>query len=389
MFESINMINCEVIHSVVIGKKNVTGVFSVFRLSQQLCGSWDPQPALDLLCRGRLSGTPWITRRRRRPITSTGSISLCFGSRCRWATFHFHFIVIDFFCLRLMVARLRCAACRGGSPGLCRGERTGRGGSGAPGETPVHPAHAGVPQERRQGHKAWSCVPGNSRTRVSTGRDVISLLFITSVCARRRFCSWFRARPCRPLAPASSSRSSPRCSSGRTSRCLTRLFRRWCKRHVCLQPKRKKQNKTISVVWCCFDSLFCFKGVCQHSGSRFDPGVHQRDVHHETVWAGESPPQVQQPGASLCAPPLLILLPLPQFFLPSLLRFIAGLLGRGDLASHNVCLDVLVSLILAKAPPPTDGSMAFETYPLLFTGQTTGSGEADFSSRPILWNPWV
>lgn len=96
------------------------------------------------------------------------------------------------------------------------------------------------------------------------------------------------------------------------------------------------------------------------------------------------PPRVQQPGASLCAPPLLILLPLPQFFLPSLLRFIAGLLGRGDLASHNVCLDVLVSLILAKAPPPTDGSMAFETYPLLFTGQTTGSGEADFSSRPIL-----
>ncbi|XP_075867628.1 small subunit processome component 20 homolog [Nelusetta ayraudi] len=66
-----------------------------------------------------------------------------------------------------------------------------------------------------------------------------------------------------------------------------------------------------------------------------------------------------------------------QFFLPSLLRFIAGLLGRGDLASHNVCLDVLVSLILAKAPPPTDGSMAFETYPLLFTGQTTGA----FSSK--------
>lgn len=70
----------------------------------------------------------------------------------------------------------------------------------------------------------------------------------------------------------------------------------------------------------------------------------------------------------------------PQLFLPSLLRFVAGLLGCGDLASRNVCLDVLVRLILAKAPPPTDGSMAFETYPLLFTGQTTGSDRADFPS---------
>ncbi|KAM6961562.1 LOW QUALITY PROTEIN: small subunit processome component 20 homolog [Tautogolabrus adspersus] len=61
-----------------------------------------------------------------------------------------------------------------------------------------------------------------------------------------------------------------------------------------------------------------------------------------------------------------------QLFLPSLLRFTAGLFGCGDPLSHHSGLDVLVSLILAKAPPPTDGSMAFETYPLLFTGQTTG-----------------
>nr|XP_046234375.1 small subunit processome component 20 homolog isoform X2 [Scatophagus argus] len=60
-----------------------------------------------------------------------------------------------------------------------------------------------------------------------------------------------------------------------------------------------------------------------------------------------------------------------QLFLPSLLRFTAGLFGRGDPLSRHCGLDVLVSLILAKAPPPTDGSMAFETYPLLFTGQTT------------------
>ncbi|KAM8739679.1 small subunit processome component 20 homolog [Acanthopagrus schlegelii] len=61
-----------------------------------------------------------------------------------------------------------------------------------------------------------------------------------------------------------------------------------------------------------------------------------------------------------------------QLFLPSLLRFTAGLFGCGDPVSRHCGLDVLVGLILAKAPPPTDGSMAFETYPLLFTGQTTG-----------------
>ncbi|XP_076578925.1 small subunit processome component 20 homolog [Chaetodon auriga] len=61
-----------------------------------------------------------------------------------------------------------------------------------------------------------------------------------------------------------------------------------------------------------------------------------------------------------------------QLFLPSLLRFTAGLFSCGDTLSRHQGLDALVSLILAKAPPPTDGSMAFEVYPLLFTGQTTG-----------------
>ncbi|KAG7215928.1 hypothetical protein INR49_031524 [Caranx melampygus] len=61
-----------------------------------------------------------------------------------------------------------------------------------------------------------------------------------------------------------------------------------------------------------------------------------------------------------------------QLFLPSLLRFTAGLFSCGDALSRHCGLEVLVNLILAKAPPPTDGSMAFETYPLLFTGQTTG-----------------
>ncbi|XP_047194452.1 small subunit processome component 20 homolog isoform X2 [Hippoglossus stenolepis] len=61
-----------------------------------------------------------------------------------------------------------------------------------------------------------------------------------------------------------------------------------------------------------------------------------------------------------------------QLFLPCLLRFTAGLFSSGDALSRHCGLEVLVSLILAKAPPPTDGSMAFETYPLLFTGQSTG-----------------
>lgn len=66
------------------------------------------------------------------------------------------------------------------------------------------------------------------------------------------------------------------------------------------------------------------------------------------------------------------ILSLLQLFLPSLLRFTAALFACGDSLSRNCGLDVLVSLILTKAPPPTDGSMAFESYPLLFTGQTTG-----------------
>ncbi|XP_027875747.1 small subunit processome component 20 homolog isoform X1 [Xiphophorus couchianus] len=73
-----------------------------------------------------------------------------------------------------------------------------------------------------------------------------------------------------------------------------------------------------------------------------------------------------------------------QLFLPSLLRFAAGLLGRGDAPSRHGALHALVELILAKAPPPTDGSMAFETYPLLFTGQITSSKEADQQTVPEL-----
>uniref|UniRef100_A0A8C9YSM5 UTP20 small subunit processome component n=1 Tax=Sander lucioperca TaxID=283035 RepID=A0A8C9YSM5_SANLU len=85
-------------------------------------------------------------------------------------------------------------------------------------------------------------------------------------------------------------------------------------------------------------------------------------------------------------------LPLLQLFLPSLLRFTAGLFGCSDPLSRHCGLDALVSLILAKAPPPTDGSMAFETYPLLFTGQTTGvfsSKEAGEASNATSEQPAV
>ncbi|XP_070710114.1 small subunit processome component 20 homolog [Pempheris klunzingeri] len=78
-----------------------------------------------------------------------------------------------------------------------------------------------------------------------------------------------------------------------------------------------------------------------------------------------------------------------QLFLPSLLRFAAGLLGCGDPLSRHCGLDVLVSLILSKAPPPTDGSMAFEMYPLLFTGQTTGAFSSNQASGATSPQPAV
>ncbi len=40
-----------------------------------------------------------------------------------------------------------------------------------------------------------------------------------------------------------------------------------------------------------------------------------------------------------------------------------------DSVNKQLALELLVGLILSKAPPPTDGSMAFEKYPLIFTGQ--------------------
>ncbi|XP_029616907.1 small subunit processome component 20 homolog [Salmo trutta] len=66
-----------------------------------------------------------------------------------------------------------------------------------------------------------------------------------------------------------------------------------------------------------------------------------------------------------------------QFFLPSLLQYLEGFFSSLDSVSRHSAMEVLVSLILAKAPPPTDGSMAFETYPLVFTGKTPGKEPGD------------
>ncbi|KAF5898818.1 small subunit processome component 20, partial [Clarias magur] len=61
-----------------------------------------------------------------------------------------------------------------------------------------------------------------------------------------------------------------------------------------------------------------------------------------------------------------------QLFLPSMLQFVEQLFSSEDSVNRLVTLELLVRLILGKAQPPTDGSMAFEKYPLVFTGQSGG-----------------
>ncbi|XP_062913663.1 small subunit processome component 20 homolog [Mobula hypostoma] len=74
-----------------------------------------------------------------------------------------------------------------------------------------------------------------------------------------------------------------------------------------------------------------------------------------------------------------------QLLLPSLIQYVEESFAAGYLVVKEEMLGFLVKLILTKAEPPTDGSMAYEKYPLLFTGQTclstrsgarTGSGGA-------------
>ncbi|XP_051544163.1 small subunit processome component 20 homolog [Myxocyprinus asiaticus] len=62
-----------------------------------------------------------------------------------------------------------------------------------------------------------------------------------------------------------------------------------------------------------------------------------------------------------------------QLFLPSMLQYLEQLFLSEDSVNRQLVLELLVGLILSKAPPPTDGSMAFEKYPLVFTGHTVRS----------------
>ncbi|XP_069048890.1 small subunit processome component 20 homolog [Lepisosteus oculatus] len=65
-----------------------------------------------------------------------------------------------------------------------------------------------------------------------------------------------------------------------------------------------------------------------------------------------------------------------QLFLPSLLQYLEHLFGMDDSVVRQLALELLAKLILFKAAPPTDGSMAFEKYPLVFTGQSSGAAGA-------------
>ncbi|XP_067906298.1 small subunit processome component 20 homolog isoform X2 [Heterodontus francisci] len=65
-----------------------------------------------------------------------------------------------------------------------------------------------------------------------------------------------------------------------------------------------------------------------------------------------------------------------QLLLPSLLQYVEECFAN-DLSAREETLGLLVKLILAKAEPPTIGSMAFEKYPLHFTGPVQVSALSD------------
>ncbi|XP_023672630.2 small subunit processome component 20 homolog isoform X2 [Paramormyrops kingsleyae] len=67
-----------------------------------------------------------------------------------------------------------------------------------------------------------------------------------------------------------------------------------------------------------------------------------------------------------------------QLFLPSMLLYLEQMFKDDDPITRQLALELLTCLILEKAEPPADGSMAFEKYPLVFTGQHLGlSGTKD------------
>ncbi|KAL4612676.1 hypothetical protein GN956_G22842 [Arapaima gigas] len=71
-----------------------------------------------------------------------------------------------------------------------------------------------------------------------------------------------------------------------------------------------------------------------------------------------------------------------QLFLPSLLQYLEQMFNSEDPVVRQLALEFLACLILDKAKPPTDGSMAFEKYPLVFTGQPIGSSGTGHQALP-------
>ncbi|XP_061106872.1 small subunit processome component 20 homolog isoform X1 [Conger conger] len=72
-----------------------------------------------------------------------------------------------------------------------------------------------------------------------------------------------------------------------------------------------------------------------------------------------------------------------QLLLPSLLQYLEQMFSSEDRVTRQLALELLASLILAKAEPPSDGSLAFEKYPLVFTGQLPTLSESMEGKQPV------
>lgn len=123
---------------------------------------------------------------------------------------------------------------------------------------------------------------------LTSRRDVFLFVFLNSLRShsRRRCCACVRARLCRLLVPACSSRSPPRCSWGRTSPYQKHSSRRQSRRSDGVHQAEKQISSLCwRVMYICrlSESLSSLQGVWQHDGPGSDPRVHHGDVHHETV----------------------------------------------------------------------------------------------------------
>ncbi|NXL92133.1 UTP20 protein, partial [Alectura lathami] len=70
-----------------------------------------------------------------------------------------------------------------------------------------------------------------------------------------------------------------------------------------------------------------------------------------------------------------------RHFLPCFLKYIEHCFSGTDALGKDQAMAVLAKLILVKAEPPTIGSMAFEKYPLVFTGSSISSNTRQQTSK--------